>query len=118
MSDLIDTLDEFLAEYGEDVILRRVISGSNVDVTCRASVRAISAELLAAGVKQDNSTVVLSPTEINDTGWPGDLSATIDSRVPTTNDKVVIGGRVRQIEFAAPTYVSGELVRMDIRVTG
>jgi hypothetical protein len=118
LSDLIDTLDEFLAEYGEDVILRRTTSGTNTDVTCRASVRPVSAEMLAAGIKQDNSVVVLSPTEIISTGWPGDMSATIDSRVPTIGDKVVIAGRVRQIEFSAPIYVAGELVRIDLRVTG
>lgn len=117
-AEQIATLDEVLAEYGEDVVLRRVTSGVNNDITCRASVRAVSPEQLMAGVKQDNSNVIISPTEIIDNGWPGTASDVSDVRVPNTNDWLVIAGRPRKIEFVAPIYVAGELVRMDIRVTG
>lgn len=114
----IASLDAALAEDGEDVILRRVTSGVNNDITVRAFVRGVSPEQLAAGVKQDNSNVIVSPSEIIEFGWPGTVSDVSDVRVPTTNDKMVIAGRPRQIEFVAPIYVGGELVRMDIRVIG
>jgi len=114
----IADLDAALAEDGEDVILRRITAGVNNDIIVRAFVRAVSPEQLMAGVSQDNSNVIISPTEIIDNGWPGTFSAITDVRVPTTNDWMVIAGRVRKIGFAAPIYVSGELVRMDIRVTG
>lgn len=115
MADHVADLDAALAEDGEDVILRRSSFG---DLTVRAFVRAVSPEQLAAGVKQDNSNVIISPTEIIAAGWPGTVSETEDTRVPKLSDKLVIAGRVRQIEFVAPIYVAGELVRMDIRVTG
>lgn len=111
----IADLDAALAEDGEDITLRR---SSITDLTVRAFVRGISPEQLAVGIKQDNSNVIISPSEIIANGWPGTVSDTIDVRVPTTNDKMVIAGRTRQIEFVAPIYVGGELVRMDIRVTG
>lgn len=114
----IADLNAALAEDGEDIILRRVTSGVNNDVTVRAFVRGVSPEQLIAGVKQDNSNVIISPTEIIDNGWPGTVSDVSDVRVPTTNDWLVIAGRPRKIEFVAPIYVAGELVRMDIRVTG
>lgn len=117
-ADHVSDLDRAMAEDGEDVILRRTASGTDTDVTCRAFVRGVSPEQLAAGVKQDNSNVILSPSEIIDAGWPGTVSDLVDSRVPTTNDWIVIAGRVRKIGFVAPIYVGGELVRLDIRVTG
>lgn len=116
--DLVSGLNASLARCGEDVILRRVTSGVNNDITVRAFVRAVSPEQLMAGVKQDNSNVIISPTEIIDNGWPGTVSDISDVRVPTTNDWLVIAGRPRKIEFVAPIYVAGGLVRMDIRVTG
>lgn len=114
----IADLDVALAEDGEDIILRRITAGVNTDVTCRAFVRGVSPEQLAAGVNQDNSNVIISPTEIIGAGWPGTTLIAGDARVPTSNDWLVIAGRLRKIGFVAPIYVAGELVRMDIRVTG
>lgn len=115
MAEHVADLDAALAEDGENVVLRRT---GVTDLTVRAFVRGVSPEQLAAGVKQDNSNVIISSTEIIEAGWPGTVSDTEDTRVPKLSDKLVIASRVRQIEFVAPIYVAGELVRMDIRVTG
>jgi hypothetical protein len=117
-TDEIAALDAALAEDGEDIVLRRTVSSVNTDVTCRAFVRAVSPEQLMAGVKQDNSNVIISPTEIIASNWPDTTSDLVDVRVPTTNDWLIIAGRTRKIGFVAPIYLGGELVRMDIRVTG
>ena len=119
----IADLDAALAEDGEDVTLRRPISTIvNVDVTCRAFVRAVGADEIAAGITQDTSNVIISPTEINAEGWPGDnltgVSELLDRRVPNTRDQIVIAGKTRQVIAAAPIYVAGELVRISLRVKG
>jgi hypothetical protein len=119
-AEIVASLDAALAEDGEDIILRRTVSGVNTDVTCRAFVRAVSAEQLMAGVSQDNSNVIISPTEIINNGWPGTstLPDSQDARVPVTTDKLVIAGKSRAIKTAQPIYVAGELVRINIMVLG
>lgn len=116
----VTALNVALAEDGEDIILRRVTSGVNNDVTCRAFVRGVSDQQLIAGVSQDNSNVIISPTQIIENDWPGvsTLPASQDDRVPTTTDKLVIAGKVRAIKSALPIYVTGELVRINIMVLG
>lgn len=116
----ITALDTALAEDGEDIILRRTVSGVNTDVTCRAFVRGVSAQQLMAGISQDNSNVIISSTEIIDNGWPGTstLPDSQDARVPATTDKLVVAGKSRAIKSAQPIYVAGELVRINIMVLG
>mgnify|MGYP000520537703 CR=1 FL=1 len=80
------------------------------------------ADEIAAGITQDTSNVIISPTEINAEGWPGDnltgVSELLDRRVPNTRDQIVIAGKTRQVIAAAPIYVAGELVRISLRVKG
>ncbi len=117
-------IDAALAEDGEWIELHRLVGTQQIPIKlrCRAFVRGVSAEMLAAGVKQDTSTVIISPTEIIAKGWPGPNSsatpATADRRVPKLGDKALIAGKIRQIEVALPTYVDGELVRIELRVQG
>lgn len=117
-------LDAALAEDGEDIEIHRLIGTQQipVKVKCRAFVRGVTAEQMAAGVKQDTSNVVISPTEIIQKGWPGPNSSatptTADRRVPKLGDKAVIAGKARNIEVALPIYVDGVLVRIDMRVQG
>jgi hypothetical protein len=121
---LVADLDEELARDGQDIRLQRLTGTQQIpfEVTCRAFVRPVSAEQLIAGITQDSSNVVLSPTQIVAAGWPGPNSSktptTVDRRVPTNNDKVVIAGKVRQINAVMPVYADGELVRINLRVLG
>ena len=117
-------LDAALAEDGEWIQIHRLVGTQQIPikVDCRAFVRGVSAEQLAAGVKQDTSNVIISSTEIIEKGWPGPNSSatptTTDRRVPKLGDKALIAGKIRQIEVALPIYVDGELVRIDLRVLG
>ncbi|MGJ4893774.1 hypothetical protein ACQR2B_06620 [Bradyrhizobium oligotrophicum] len=129
MSDLIAALDRALADRGEDFVLRRVTgsgaSVTNTDVTCRGRIDAVTVEQVAAGIKASDLNVILSPTQINAAGWPGTTDPTpapfnVDPRIPRENgaDKVIIRGVLRQILFCKPFFVGGELVRIELRVSG
>lgn len=130
MSDLISALDNALASYGEDVILRRVIGTgvnvSNIDVKCRARVDAASVQEVVAGIPATDLNIIMSPTQINDAQWPGGSVPQIppfnvDQRVPRVNgpDKVLLRGAApRTVAFSDPKFINGELVRINLRVTG
>lgn len=123
----IAALDEALARAGEDVVLRRIIgiapNTSNSDVEVRATVRSYRNrdEEIAAGIFQDILLVIMSPTEIAKAQWPGGelASSTVaQPDVPRKNDKLIIGGRVRNIENVDLINIGDELVRIDLRVLG
>lgn len=126
MSEFIAALDNALLRGGSDITLRRITgtvpSLTNVDVTVRASVRSYQPQELVGGISQTDSQVIISPTQIAALPWPGNgevASATVaDPTLPRKGDKFVIAGRVRNIEVVDPIYLNGELVRLDIRVSG
>lgn len=119
-------LDEALAEAGEDVVLRRVVGvnvQNNIDVTCRAFVRQYTPQPLVDTIIQGDSLVIMSATQILAAQWPGGLpvsgpAPSPDPRVPRKNDKILVAGRIRNVEAVAPTYLSNQLVRLDIQVRG
>lgn len=121
MSTFIDALDMALALTGEDAVLRRVISGGNVDCPCRAHVRSFRQrdEAFAKGSEQSQGEfdVILSPTEINRSGWPG-VSTGINPSFPKNGDFIVIQGRQRAVMVVDTIMVAGELVRIEIRALG
>ncbi len=124
----IDDLDMTLAEDGEWIEIRRLYGTQLVPitVTCRAFVRGINAEELVAGISQDSSNIIMSPSEIIAAGWPGPWTPSApepvnpgtDRRVPRKGDKAIIKGRTRNIEVSKPIYVDDELVRIELRVLG
>lgn len=128
MSDLVASLDDALAQYGEDVILRRVVGTGkntiNIDVKCRASVRAKADETIVAGIITKTYDVTISPTQINDAQWPGGTVPLlppfdVDQRIPRENlDKMIVKKGLRNIMFVDPIVVDDELVRINLRVTG
>jgi hypothetical protein len=119
----ISALDRGLAARGEDVVLRRIggsgATATSVDVTCRAVVRGYRPEELVGGIAQGDSQVILSPSEIRSSGWPDpDGSPSGSASLPRKGDKLIVQGRMRTIEAAAPIQVAGELVRIDLQVRG
>lgn len=124
----IDKLDRFLANRGEDVVLQRIVGAVNQvvsAVTCRAFVRGYLPQQLIAGsgITQGDSQVTLSPTQIGAAQWPGGVvmsnpAPTIDPRVPRQGDKMIVAGKLRTVQAAAPIYMNGELVRIDAQVKG
>jgi hypothetical protein len=119
-------LDKSLVVDGEDFILRRVIGAANqtnIDVLCRGFVRRYKAQELTSVIIQGDSNIIMSPTRIIAAQWPGGTPVTasdaaLDRRVPRKNDKVVLQGKVRNIETAEPIYIANELVRIEIQVRG
>lgn len=121
----IRELDKSLQEDGEDIVLRRVVGTTNRvfnDVTCRAFVRGYAPNELIAGITQQDSKVILSPTQINRAQWPGGQPPNTpgDPRIPSKNrgDKAIIAGKERTIESATGIPIDGELVRIEMRVLG
>lgn len=118
-------LERALARKGETIILRRLTLAplavqSAIDVTCRAFVSGYRPEELIGGITQADSLVIISPKEIIASQWPGGQPPTSAStaNLPRRNDKAVIQGRERNVEAVGPFYVDGELVRIEMRVTG
>lgn len=126
MNPHIARLDRSLAKNGEWITLRRVVGTTNsinIDVKCRAFVRAFRPEELIGTISQTDSQVILSPTQIDEAQWPGgqpvSSSAFVpDPRIPKINDKCLIQGRVRNITFSKPILVDGELARIELTVAG
>lgn len=130
MSDLVAALDNVLAGYGEDIILRRVVgTGSavaNIDVTCRARVNAATVQQIVANIPATDLNIIISPTQINNAQWPGGTVPllppfNVDQRIPRVGgpDKVILRGAApRSVAFVDPKFINGELVRIDFRVTG
>lgn len=122
----IAQLDAALAEDGEDVIIRRVVGVNtqvNIDVKCRAFVRKYAPQDLVDTIIQGDSTVIISSTQIIAEQWPGGRPVRPpipmpDPRVPQSGDKVIIQGWPRTIKATAPIYLSGQLIRIDMQVTG
>lgn len=116
-------LDAALATDGEDIKIRRLVGTQliPIGVDCRAFVRGYSAEELSSGIIQTDRKVILSPSEIIATGWPGPNSSATptdrDRRVPIKGDKAVIAGRVYNIEASQGKYID-ELVRIELQVRG
>lgn len=121
----IRDLDAALAEVGEDIRLQRLTLGPNgtqipFEVTCRAAVRQYQPSELTDGVIQGDSHIIISPTEIIKAQWPGATpqSSDVDKRVPRKGDRVIVQGRARAVEAAAPFYLGGELVRLELQCRG
>lgn len=125
-AEAIADLDRSLAADGEDIRLQRLTLAAGgvqipFEVTCRACVRGYQPKDLVGGITQQDSKVILSPTEIVRAGWPGAASAAgtdQDRRVPRKGDRAIIAGRPRNIEAAVGIYVGSELVRIEMRVLG
>lgn len=125
MFDLVAQLDAFLADQGEDVILRRETDGAPIDVACKARVDALSTAQVAAGITATELNVVLSPTPITAAGWPGTSTPAapfnVDQRIPVMGgaDKILMRGAApRTITFVDAKIIGGKLVRINLRVTG
>lgn len=118
----IADLDAALAQHGERIEVWRLGGRQQVPVkvSARAFVRGYSPTELVGGITQQDARVIMSPTEITRTGWPGPATMPEpgDRRVPRKGDKAVIVGRLRNIEAATGIYMDDKLVRIEMRVLG
>lgn len=122
----IADLDAALAQDGQPITLRRVLSVDTetyVDVTCQAFVRGYQPNELVNGITQQDRSVILSPTQINAAEWPGDDPVSVevpDARIPSRNrgDKCVIDTIECAVQSAQGIWIGSTLVRIDMRVRG
>lgn len=101
----IAMLDRNVAQHGQTVVLRR----DTTDFTVLAFVREYQPDEMVGGIAQGDTKVVLSPTQL--VGSPFEESV-------LRNDKVVIRGRVRNIQAIEPVLMSDRLVRLNLQVRG
>lgn len=110
-ADIIARLDASLLARGQNVTLRRYTAPSGsprpkTDLAVRAFVRALKPEEIVGNMDSTFSNVVISPTD----------TATLLPIVK--GDKLVIGGRERNIEFPKPILHADTLVRINLLVAG
>ena len=116
---LISTLDAYLLESGEDIVLRR----QGVDVIVRAAVRLKDRpDELVSGSKQDDVLVVISMTQIRAEGWHVGTTGTApyvrDTAIPRRGDEAIIKGIRYRVEAADPIAVNNVVVRVNMTVKG
>lgn len=122
-ADIVADLDRSLETDGQDILLQRLdpsVGGTQIpySVTCRAFVRGYRANELVGTITQQDSKVILSPTQIIEGGWTSGRPQHEDRRVPMNGNRAVIQGKPRRVEEAEGIYVDGELVRIEMRVLG
>lgn len=107
-TDAIADLDAELAETGQGVTLRRVVANAPaIERPFRAFVRGYRPDEIAGGIQQGDTLVVMSPTSL-----PADFT---DLK---RNDRVIIDGRTRNVEYVDPVRIDGVLVRINALVRG
>lgn len=121
--EMIADLDASLATDGEEVILQRLTLAAGgiqipLSVRLRAFVRRYRPDELIGTITQQDSKVILSPTQIIRDGWTSGRPAHEDARVPVNGNRVIIQGRPRKVEAADGIYPAGELVRIEMLVKG
>lgn len=131
----IAELDRALAADGQDIELWRVqgsgVNPAKVKVGCRAFVRRRANKELVGAIVQNDDWVIMSPSEIVRTGWPGPWTPAMpgapaeaaqnpdrDYRLPRKGDKAVINGIERSVEVVKPIYLDNTLIRIEMQVLG
>lgn len=120
--ECIASLDRALAETGQDITLRRAVASNNLDVTCRAFIRfeRILPEEVGS-IRRDRWMVILSPSSLLATNWPGGAEgqfSEIDPAVPAKTDMLIINGIARTIRSVDPVTVQDVTVRYNLHLFG
>lgn len=122
--DLVGDLDRFLDQAGEDIVLRRKVSGSNVDVTVRATVRlANKPDQMMSGSTQDDLKIVTSMTMIRAASWPGTGTTgsspfAVDTSIPRRGDEVIVKGQRYRVEAVNAIAVKNQMIRVVMMAKG
>lgn len=115
-------------EAGEVVTLQRLTLGPGgvqipfgVDVW--ASIRGYRPDEIVAGsgITQKDVKVIMSPTEINRSGWPGAAAAPAgtDKRLPRHGDRILTGRGTLAVQGdAAGIFMGATLVRIECQARG
>lgn len=108
----IDALDRGLARSGQTVTLRRPPAVDLAGIP--AVVRGYQPNELTEGITQQDSLVIISPTQINAAVWPGVGQSPIPSK--NRGDSCIINGVTRSVQAGVGIYVRNVLVRIEFQV--
>lgn len=118
----IAALDSALVRNSQNISLRLVVDGVGAIVDCRATVSNPESKHIAGDITVDDYYCILSPTEINAAGWPGNLvpGETRDMRIPKDGYgySAYIDGSWRAVKSGKGFYPGGELSRIEMFVQG
>lgn len=113
----IDALDRALSRSGQTVTLRCLPTNDLAGIP--AVVRGYRPEELTSNITQQDSLVIISPTQINAASWPGVQAPNVkDVRIPTKNrgDICIINNVQRAVQAGVGIYVQDVLVRIEMQV--
>lgn len=108
MSD-VGQVERQIGIAGRMIVLRRIVSGSPVDVSVKARVRFYTPRELTGDITQGDRRVKMSNKEIRDASWPGP---------PQKGDRMVIDDRVTTIESVDSQYIGEDIASFVIQVRG
>jgi hypothetical protein len=116
---LIATLDAYLAESGEDIVLQR----SGVPCQCRAAVRQKDRpDQLVSGNEMDDLYAIMSMTQIQAAGWnAGTVDTGLyarDRAIPRRGDFAVVKGIRYRVDAADVIAVQNVVVRVNLNLKG
>lgn len=119
----INDLDHFLLASGQTATLRRTYGTDLVasDVAVQIRLDGYDPSALGGEITQQDQQFILSPTQINDEGWPGYIPGQdedIDNRVPRRNDVIVTQRGILTVQAANGIYIGDVLVRINGKVRG
>ncbi|KQT13990.1 hypothetical protein ASG40_19375 [Methylobacterium sp. Leaf399] len=105
-------LDRQIAAHGQDVTLRRIVANASaIEKPSRAFVRGYRPDELTGGIQQGDSLLTLSPSSI-----PAEFSGAQDRL--RMNDRIVVSGRTRNVQYVDPVEIAGAIVRYNVVVRG
>ena len=108
---VIAALDRKIAETGETVFVRRYTGTTSayVEVECLAMVRGYNPHEVVAGsyVVNGDRKVIISPASLDNGTWPFP---------PKVNDKVVVGGKVHNVQYPDIIKMADKAVRIEMQV--
>ena len=120
-------LDRQLRQHGEPVLIRHSqMAVPRHQVETRGIVKTFARERLIGGLTQTNYMIIVSPTDLRRSGFPGAEPATIpsgtmpaeDTSLPDTAGHVVFRGRTTGIMGVDAIYDGDEVVRIELKVIG
>lgn len=99
-----------LLKYGETVVLRRPTGNGNwIECPVRARVDLFQPHEVVGGILQGDRKVIISPVELDASGWLGGLRR---------GDQVMIGGTTTTVQ-GVDVVTAGDVVqRMNMQVRG
>lgn len=113
----IDALDRALTRSKQTVTLRCLPTNDLAGIP--AVVRGYQPDELSSNITQQDSHVVISPTQINAAYWPTIQTPGIkDVRIPSKNrgDICIINNVPRSVQAGVGIYVQDVLVRIEFQV--